>query len=251
MKTSHIKEKLVQRFPPGENFSREDLYTFYRQFEPDLKASALGGRIYELKKKDIIKPIRTGVYSVSDRHLFTPNLDNSIRRINSRLKDAFSNVNYNLWSTGWLAEFSRHQPMVDILIVETERDSIESMFFYLKDEGFKNVFLKPDANMMEKYISEEKQAIIVKPMISRAPTRRVEKIQVPTLEKILVDLFCDEVTFYAYRGNELVNIFDHAFKYYAVNFSRLFSYAKRRRREKPLWEFFKKHFSAVLNHLSR
>lgn len=251
MKTDYIKEKLVRYFPPGKIFSREDLYAFYRQFEPGLKASTLGGRIYELKKNNIIKSIRTGVYSLSDKFPFSPAIDHRLRRINNSLKDAFSNVNYSLWSTSWLNEFSHHQAMVNIIIVETERDSMESMFFYLKDQGFKNIFLKPDANMMEKYISEEKQAIIVKPMISRAPTRRIEKIQVPTLEKILVDLFCDEVTFYAYRGNELVTIFDHAFKYYTVNFSRLFNYAKRRRREKPLREFFEKHFTFVLKHLSR
>lgn len=251
MKTNNIREELVQYFLPRENFSRKELYNFYKKFEPDLKVSTLGWRIHELKKKNIIKPVQKGVYTISNRHPFIPEINNKIRRINHTLKNAFSNVNYNLWSTDWLIGFTLHQLMGHITILETERDSMESMFFYLKDKGFKNVFLKPDATLVEKYISEEKEAIVVKLMISRAPIRRVEKVPVSTLEKILVDLFCDEVTFYAYRGNELVNIFGHAFKYYAVNFSRLFNYAKRRRREKPLRYFLTAHFSSVLKSLKR
>lgn len=244
-----IKDELTQYFQPRENFSRAELYDFYRRFDPDLKASTLGWRIHELKKRNIIKTVKKGFYSISDKYSFIPEINSRIRKINNSLKDNFSNVSYNLWSTEWLIGFTLHQPMGHIIVVETERDSMESMFFYLKYKSFKNVFLKPDANLVEKYISEEKEAIVIKPMISRAPIRKTENIPLSTLEKILVDLFCDEGLFVTFRGNELVNIFDHTFKYYTVNFSRLFNYAKRRKREKPLREFFAKHFAFALKHL--
>ena len=130
MKTVSIKEKLVQHFPPGEIFSREDLYAFYRQFEPGLKVSTLSMRICELKKRNIIRSIRVGVYSLFDKRSFAPGIDIRIRGIYNYFKDALSNINYNLWPTGWLVEFSRRQSMLDSINVETERNSTESILFF-------------------------------------------------------------------------------------------------------------------------
>ena len=104
--------------------------------------------------------------------------------------------------------------------------------------------------LMEEYVSEENEAIIVKPMISRTPIQEIDKIPVATLEKILVDLFCDTVILLAYKGNEMVHIYSHALKNYVVNFSKLFTYAGRRKREKQLREFMTNRFGTVLKELN-
>lgn len=54
---------------------------------------------------------------------------------------------------------------------------------------------------------------------------------IPTLEKILVDLYCDDKVYFAFQGHQLSNIYRVAAARYALNFSRLFAYAKRRSRE--------------------
>jgi hypothetical protein len=65
----------------------------------------------------------------------------------------------------------------------------------------------------------------------------IKKIVLPTLEKILVDLFCDPKLYFAFQGQQLVKIFEGALAKYVINYSRLLNYAKRRHREDALKEF--------------
>jgi hypothetical protein len=246
MKNNYITKELVQHFRERDFFSREELYNFYKQFEPELNEYTFGWRIHNLKKKNIIKPLYKSIYTISSRNLFIPEISKKVQKISNRIKSNFTGVTYNLWDTRWLMEFTRHQAAVHMIILETDKDIIESIFYFLKDKGFKNVFLKPDRNLMEKYISEEYESILVKPMISRSPIQKINKIPVATLEKILVDFFCDTVIFYPYEGVELVNIYSHAFEYYAINFSKLFTYARRRRREVQIKKFIMKYFNDIL-----
>ena len=81
-----------------------------------------------------------------------------------------------------------HQPDRFLLLVDVEAVATESVFYFLKDEKYKNVFLNPDENTLERYINEERESIIVKPLITKAPLEKEEKIATPSLEKILVDI---------------------------------------------------------------
>ena len=65
----------------------------------------------------------------------------------------------------------------------------------------------------------------------------VKRIIFPTLEKILVDLYCDPKLYFAFQGEQLVKIFEEALAKYVINYSRLLNYAKRRHREDALKEF--------------
>ena len=65
------------------------------------------------------------------------------------------------------------------------------------------------------------------------------KVSTPFLEKILVDLFADERLYYLYNGSELINIYENAITNYTINFTTLFSYAKRREREQEIKLFLK------------
>ena len=49
-----IENKLIQEFKDRGSFTREELFDFFRQFEPDLKEGTLAWRIYDLKNRNII-----------------------------------------------------------------------------------------------------------------------------------------------------------------------------------------------------
>lgn len=118
-----------------------------------------------------------------------------------------------------------------MVVLEVEKGYMDSAFFTLKDKGFTETFIKPDKNLVEKYISEAKHPVIIKPFLSRSPVQSVEGIIVPTLEKMMVDIYCDDQIYYAFQGNQLLNIYRNAVNKYTLNFSKLFNYAKRRSRE--------------------
>ena len=143
-----------------------------------------------------------------------------------------------LWDSSLLNEFSIHQSMKSFLIIEVEKDSIESIFHFLKDSRF-TVFIEPSQAVFENYAMSENNFIIVKPLISEAPIQSIKNINTVTLEKMLVDIFCEEIIFSAYRGNEMKTIFTGAFNKYAINENRLLRYASRRGKREQLKKYLK------------
>lgn len=129
-----------------------------------------------------------------------------------------------------------HQPGRFYQLVETDYDATESVFYFLK-EIRKDVFLKPSQQTLIQYAADKKEIIIVANLVTEAPLLVIEKATTATLEKMLVDIFCDEVLFGAHQGTELKNIFQNAFEKYIVDEPKLFRYASRRKRKKELQEF--------------
>jgi hypothetical protein len=99
------------------------------------------------------------------------------------------------------------------------------------------VFLQPAKESIDRYVLPKEGSIVVITLITRAPTLILDDITVPSLEKILVDTFCDQELYFIYSGSELMNIYRYAYKKYAINFSRLLTYAERRKRKTEIREF--------------
>lgn len=129
-----------------------------------------------------------------------------------------------------------HQPVNFMYIIEVEKDAAESIFYYIK-ERYKDVFLNPNEEIIQKYIAGKTECIIVKNLITESPLQEIYDVQTPTLEKILVDLFSDRVTFAFYQGNEMNYIYENALRKYNVNITTLFRYAQRRGKKEELKDF--------------
>ncbi|MBK7097823.1 MAG: hypothetical protein IPH58_05095 [Sphingobacteriales bacterium] len=103
----------------------------------------------------------------------------------------------------------------------------------------KSVFIEPTNDILEKYIVNEKEIFIVKPLVTEAPTQNINGVETATIEKMLVDIFCDDVIFSAQKGAEMRTIFKEAFAKYTINQSKMLRYADRRRKKEELNQFVK------------
>lgn len=110
---------------------------------------------------------------------------------------------------------------------------------YFLREIKKSVFIEPTNDILEKYIVNEKEVFIVKPLISEAPTQNINDVETASIEKMLVDIFCDDVIFSAQQGAEMRTIFKEAFAKYTINQSKMLRYADRRRKKEELNQFAK------------
>lgn len=232
-----IIEQLKQTFKEQDSFSREALYRFYLQFEPELKEATFRWRIYNLKEKKLIQPISRNEFTLIYKPVFKPEIGESEQKIFSLIEKGFKILKRAVFSTRIINEFMLHQPVRFFMLVEVEKDALESVFYYLKDNGIRNIFLQPEEKELQRYVSELDNAIILQSLVSKAPLQKVRKVSTTTLEKLLVDLFCDKRLFNTYQGNELVFIFNNAYRRYSIDFTKLFSYAQRRNRETDLMEF--------------
>jgi hypothetical protein len=92
-------------------------------------------------------------------------------------------------------------------------------------------------------LPSNKDSLIVKPLVTEAPIQNIKGINTTSLEKILVDIFCDDVIFSAQQGSEMRAIFKEAFSKYTTNENRMLRYADRRGKR----ESFKNYLNSITN----
>lgn len=147
-----------------------------------------------------------------------------------------------IWNTSVLNELMLHQPGRFYTLIEVDKETTQSVFHFLK-ETKKNIFLEPDAKILSLYASAEKETIIINSLVSEAPVQIIQGVVTATIEKLLVDIFCDDVLFAAQQGSEMETIFKEAFEKYTINENKMLRYADRRRK--------KEAFSTYLNRVSK
>jgi hypothetical protein len=237
MAKDFITEQLKKAFRDRQTFSRDELYDFYSHLEPDLNESTFRWRIYQLKEKNIITPLSKNLFSFDYKPVFKPVIDETERKLFNRVTKQFTTLKPCIWSTKIISEFMLHQPGRFFTMLEVENDALEPVFYFLKDSGARNVYLQPQELELERYVFENETAIILQSLVSKAPVQKIKKINTTTIEKLIVDIFCDKKLFSTFQGTELVNIINNAYLRYAINFTKLFNYAKRRRKEIELMEY--------------
>lgn len=231
----HIN-KLKDFFSEKKSFSTKELEAFFRSKEPDIPDTTINWRIRHLVELGVIKRIGRGVYSLGESQKYTPQLDQPQKKLFKKLQVEFSYSNLCMWDTSTLNQFMLHQPFRFMTIIEADNDSVDSVFYKLQDLKA-SVFLGTDTDMIDRYGSSEKRIVVVKLLVSEAPTQKVDGVITVTLEKILVDLFCDAIIFSAYQGNERSIIYKNAFNDYTINQNKLLRYAQRRGRRDDIKEY--------------
>ena len=233
----HI-EDLKTYFSAKERFKTKELVDFFKKNEPNLSKTTTNWRIFLLVKKGVLKRIGRGVYTLKEMKYFQPEITPEQKSLQKKIKKEFPFLDLCIWNTSVINEFTIHQTNQYFQIIEVEKEITQSVFIYLKEQK-KNVFLEPSKEVFERYIADNKNVIIVKTLITEAPTLDVNNIKTSSLEKILVDLFCDNIIFSAFQGNEMKTIYKNAFSKYAINESKLLRYANRRGKKEKLKNYLK------------
>jgi len=233
-----IENKFIEEFKTKDFFTRIDIRNFLENYEPDIKEGTLGWRIYELNQKNIIKSVKRGLYTVSNKKEYAPAISPQIFKLSKKIQERYEDINYCMWNSSWLNEFSRHQTTKNLLIIEIEKEFVESLYYYIKDNFKFDTYLNPDSKVINFYIAESKHPVIIKKLITKSPLTEVPekntKISVATVEKIMVDIYADKEIFHFYEGAERAYIYENIIRSYSINFTTLFSYAGRREKKDEL-----------------
>lgn len=246
-----IEQQLTEVFKDRESFTKEDLAYFFKQYEPQLNEHTFYSRIRAFKAKNVITQINKNTYILSTKRGFRPEIDEDLGEMGLLIREYMVRSPYCIWDSAWINQFSLHQAIKNIQIVETDKAELLSLFHFLKDNGWANAFIKPGQEILYLYARENEVPIVLKPLVSRSPVMRNEyhsiQLFTPSLEKILVDIYTDIFIFAHLQGAELETIFEKAIGRYAVNFTKLLAYARRRNKEEQLKIFLKDHYGHLLN----
>jgi hypothetical protein len=233
-----VEFKLNESDGTRTKVTKSELLQHFQRLEPSLNTHTFSWRIHDLHKRNVLRSIGRGRYSLHPKPVYMPKMSIEVRKLSARISKGFGEVAHCIQETKMLNELSRHQAATDFVVVEIEKESAASLFYYLRAQGYKDVFLKPDAREMELYVLSSAKPIVIMPILSRSPLLSLQqgrrKVNFPALEKILVDLFCDEKIFFLWGGEETRTIFRNAAARYSLNYTTLLSYASRRGKQSAL-----------------
>lgn len=219
-------DEIIKNFGVNSSFTSKDLFEFYKTYESNLKEGTFRWRVYELKKAGLLSNVKRGVYIIDNKKKFNPQITRSMKSIYNMIIKNYPYSEVCIWSTSWFNDFMNHQLYNSYIIVEVDRDIMNSVFNFLKDKK-NNVYLNPNEREIENYLLSE-NAIVLKHKIKEAPTLRIENVIASKLEKMLVDLYFEKDLLVSYQGYEMKNIFERAFSEYEINITTLYRYARNR-----------------------
>lgn len=231
--------KLQQHFKGKSQFTTKDIELFYRDLEPDVKYNTVNWRVYALVQSGVLARTGKGKFSLGTSRTFIPELSATLKNLYRDIQRQFPYIQICVWSTSVFNEFMLHQPGKYYLIVEVDKDVTQSVFHFLTEKK-KSIFLEPTAEVLSLYASKEKNAVIIKSLVSEAPVQLLQNVFTVTLEKMLVDIFCDDVLFAAQQGSEMQTIFRNAFDNYTINENKMLRYADRRRKKEAFLNYLHK-----------
>ena len=232
-------QRLTEEFRLKGELSSADLFQLYRDMDKNVPKATVNWRIYELVKKGILERIGKGKFELGAQTKFHPSIANNLKNINTVIKNKFPYINYCLWDTNIIKPFHQHYPNSGFILVDVEKDVTESVFLFLK-EKYKNVFLKPDKEILDRYVVSNKNSLVVRQLISEAPVQNEKGVPTVTIEKMLVDMFCDDEFEYM-KGSEMLSVFKNIFEQFTISKSKLLRYASRKGKKDRIADFLEKN----------
>jgi len=228
-----IENTIENYFKSNTQLSRKELGDLINADFPELSEGTITVYLSKLKKAGIINNPERGVYSITDKQIFNPEINQTLKKAYNKIHKEFPFIEICVWNTKWLNDLMRHQPFKSYTIIEVEKEAEEQIFNAIS-EWNKNVYFNPNEEILERYISPNiEEVTIIKNLVTEAPTTKNNKIEIPMLEKVLVDIIIDKELFASQQG-ELDFIYKSAFKKYTINIAKMKRYAIRRNKESEL-----------------
>lgn len=220
----------------NESFRASDLLEEAQSIYP-MSRAVLNAYLAKLVEQGKLERIGRGVYdSIAKKNHFTPETGEKASGLYHLMKQEFPLISMCVYEGQWISPLMHHLANNQAIYLEVEKDVSEAVFHKLQDRGL-TTFHRPDKTEMYKYVDLGDAPIIVKNLVTEAPLQTIGEVQIPTLEKLLVDMYCDPDFFYLHCS-EYWHIMHNAHRY-SINTSKMLRYAARRSAAeeiKKIWE---------------
>lgn len=167
--------------------------------------------------------------SSSFKPTFRINPDTETVKLYTELQHRIPFIEICIWNTIDILPLMHDIPNFNLTIISVSRNYVDSVVDALENLTDRLILRDQDKTIITR-LAPGRELVIVTPLISQAPTESIEGITCPTLEKILVDILCDN-SLYALTGSEAYAIYANAFDRYAINIKTLLRYAGRRNKK--------------------
>jgi len=220
-----------------KTFTLCELADYVRSRE-DISDSGILWHIKKLIQQNKLSRLSRGLYGTFIKREFTPTLNNELKQLYDDIASEFPLINIVVYLGQDITALQHHISANNAIYVEVTKEASEAVFHYLIDKKIK-AYHKPDSDFMCDYVDLAEQCVIVKPLVTESPVRKIDGVCMPTLEKLLVDVNID-ADFYYIQGIEASYIMDNARSLYQLNTPKMLRYASRRGIKGKMQSYLKK-----------
>ena len=194
-----------------------------------------------MRKGEVIR--KDGNYFIAgpSKQKFFATPDKQTRELYSQLVAEFPFSKICIWRTDIIIPLMHDIPNGTMTIVSIDKNATDSAIDRLENMTDKMVLADTDGKVLTR-LSSGRDIIVVSSLVSQAPIDCIDGINVPTIEKILVDIISDN-SLHAMAESQAYDIYMTAFERYAINRKSLLRYAGRRNR--------KSEVESILNEIGR
>ncbi len=218
-------EQYILDYAATENiFGAEDIICSWQRKE--ISRQSLNAMLARLVKVGKLQRISRGRYAINSRKAFKPELQQSTVDLYKSIKEHYPYTSVCVYEGRWLVQFMHHVSSNNSIYIEVERDAAEFVFDWLRAKGME-AYYRPDGEFIYRYVDLGKGAVIVKVLTSQSPLQEEDDVKIPTLEKLLVDMYCDKDFMYL-QGSEYYHVVNAAQDEYELCMPTLLRYASRR-----------------------
>ena len=234
--------KIINIIKEKKNVYKEQLNNLYINIYKNNNIRSFDNMLSYLKKNNILAELEKDKYKIVTKEIYRYSEKEEENRIYKVLYNEYPKIDFIIWNTKILNDFTLHYVIKNYIIVEVEKLAIDLFITLLKDKLPQkyNILTQEILNSNRDLYMNDENIIIVKPLRVKSPLDNVENKKVISIEKIMVDLYVDKLYLF-YQGKELQTIYENIIYKYDINVKKLLNYAKLRMNI----EKYKKYFELI------
>lgn len=159
------------------DFSLGDLFA-YLQEKTGIKKSSLSWYLFKLVNENALVRTGRGTYAKVMKQVFSPQPIEEVKEVYGLLQSDFPFAKFCVYQGDIIAPLQHHLSSNRIIYVETDRDSTETVFNFLKGKQ-RNAYLRPDKKMIYRYVDLDSRVFFVKILSQRLLCKRYLEFPCP------------------------------------------------------------------------
>ena len=159
------------------------------------------------------------------------------------LNDEFYDLDFRISELYQMNRFLNHQIAHNVIFVFVEKELCTSVFERLKKEYEGCILINPTEDDFFNYRRDD--MIVVRNLLTESPKGK-NKVWHTDLEKMLVDIFSENLIKAMFSESEYPAIYEEAFGSYVIDESQMFRYAKRRKSDGRIKKFIQEDTNVKL-----
>ena len=225
----------IREYIKDKKYISFDALKKYLERYGKIKDNTLYNALYRLKKESVIFDSGRGYYSTIEDTIV---LDvEYIDKIQKAIRESFPFLNFYIWSTEQIKFAFHHQLSKHITFIYSDKENLSSLKNSLETQGY-FVFENPTTKLeRDKYVNLIKDAIILRPKITRVETKN----HIPAIENILVDLYLEAERLDLIEKEEYNKVFQYFLQNFRIRLGYIIDYAKRRKIDRKINELIEMH----------